>query len=126
MNKVRIIKKDDCISPINDNQTSISVNKMPTIYESDQSLNSCTKIRCNSLDIDKIKGGRIRSCSIDEIISGRIRSCSIDEIISGRMRSCSTDENTNGHVEEKLRGCSHIRRITELINRNNRNSESKN
>jgi hypothetical protein len=113
MNKVRIIKKDDCISPINDNQTFISVNKMPTIYESDQSLNNCTKIRCNSLDIDKIKGGRIRSCSIDEIISGR-------------MRSCSTDENTNGHVEEKLRGCSHIRRITELINRNNRNSESKN
>jgi len=101
MNKVRIIGgTDDCISPINDNQTFISVNKMPTIYESDQSLNSCTKIRCTSLDID--------------------------EIISGRIRSCSTDENTNGHVEEKLRGCSHIRRITELINRNNRNSESKN
>ena len=105
MNKVRIIAKDDCISPIDNNKISISVNKMPTIYESDQSLNNCTKIRCNSLDIDKIKGGRIRSCSIDEIINGR-------------MRSGSIDENTNAHVEEKIRGCSHIRRINELINRN--------
>ena len=114
MNKVRIITKDDCISPIDNNKISISVNKMPTIYESDRSLNICTnsciKIRCNSLDADKIK-------------SGRIRRCSIDEIINGRMRSNSTDENTNAHVEEKIRGCSHIRRINELINRN---KESKN
>ena len=101
------MNKDNCIRPINNNRTSIYLgNKMPTIYESNMSVNNCTKIRCNSLDPDKIKCGRIRSCSIDEIISGRIRSSSIGEIKSGRS------------IDKKIHGCSHIRRINELINWN--------
>jgi|SaaInlStandDraft_5_1057022.scaffolds.fasta_scaffold38721_2 hypothetical protein len=122
MNKIKII---DCATLtkdiINNNRpSSYFINKLPTIEESLYDLNSFTRNRGNSLDIHI----RDRCNNFDniELSTDRIRSCSmdIDKMIDSHIHNDNITKECTSNKNKIIRGCSHIHRINDLINKNNK------